>query len=424
MKPSANKLFFLSLTFLLILSSVAIAFPTARGTPKKSGAEATANWTLAIYMDSDNDLDSWAQKDINEMIMAGSSAKINVIIFWDSFMGPGYVYRVLQNGLQELPECKLDGIEPNMGDPSSLRGFTEFVFKKFPAKYHALMLWDHGDDFRGAMFDNHIPGVGFDFLTHQEVVDALSGFKIDVLIYAACVMSTIEVVYEYYAAGLNIDFYVANEGYDPMDGFPYDAILARLRAKSDISPLEFARLLIDEYIDYYIYQGKAYSQSVTISAFRVNQAGRVVLGLQSMTEAIRSDMDDYAQIVSDARGHANLPWSENGWERLIDLTTFVETIQEESLDPQKARSIDPVVADAVVSSSELLLRSLAEAIIYHRNTPSMDKKGCYGLAVYFPTSRESFQQNRQIYGSLYGLMKFGQQGWLDFLYDYWNSQAH
>lgn len=202
MKPLAKKLFFLSLAFLFILGLMDISYPAARGTPKISPAEASANWTLAIYMDSDNDLDFWAQKDINEMMMAGSSAKINVIVFWDSFMGPGYVYRVLQNDLQELPECKLDGIEPNMGDPSTLRVFAEFIFKKFPAKHQALMLWNHGDDFRGAMFDSHIPGEGFDFLTHQEVVQALSGFKIDVLIYAACVMSTIEVVYEYYASGL------------------------------------------------------------------------------------------------------------------------------------------------------------------------------------------------------------------------------
>ena len=420
MKRLTKKLFFLSAALLFILGSLNITSPAARGTPVISGAEASANWTLAIYMDSDNDLDFWAQKDINEMMMLGSSSKINVIVFWDSFTGPGYVYRVLQGGLQELPQCKLDGIEPNMGDPSTLRGFTEFVFKKFPAKHRALMLWDHGDDFRGVMFDNHIPGEGFDLLTHQEVVQALSGFKIDVLIYAACVMSTIEVVYEYYASGLNIDCYVANEGYDPMDGFPYDSILAKLRAKPDMTSLDFANLLVDEYIGYYTNQGKAYSQSVTLSALQVNQAGRVVSDLQSMIEAIRSDTGHYAQIVSDARGHANLPWSENGWERLIDLTMFVKTIRAESLDPQKVWEIDPAVVDSVVSSSELLLQSLSEATVYFRNTPAMDKKGCYGLAVYFPTSRDSFERNWQIYGTLYSLMKFAGQGWLDFLYDYWS----
>ncbi len=374
-------------------------------------------------MDSDNDLDVWAQKDLIEMMMVGSSSKVNVIVFWDGFESPGYAFRIIRNGFERLPEFSLDGVEPNMGAPSTLREFADFVFTTFPARHYALLLWDHGDDFRGAMFDSHIPGKGFDFLTHQEMVEALAGFKIDVLIYAACVMSTIEVAYEYYSSGLNIDYYVANEGYDPMDGFPYHAILTKLVATSDVSSFRLAKLFVDEYVDYYTSQGKAYSQSVTLSFLELDQIGQVVSDLQEMTQAIKKAIAHYAPIISDARGHANLPWSENGWERLIDLTTFVKTIHDETEDPKMVWNIDPAIIDAVLSASQRLLQSLMEAVVYVRNTPVMDRKGCGGIAIYFPTSWNSFEKNRHMYGSLYSSMQFAAQGWLDFLYAHWNTKA-
>jgi hypothetical protein len=138
-----------------------------------------------------------------------------------------------------------------------------------------------------------------------------------------------------------------------------------------------------------------------------------------MTEAIMADMEGYAEIVSAASGHANLPWSEHGWERLDDLPTFVKTIHDKSLDPKEVKDIAPSVVESVVLSSEALLTSLDDAILYHRSLAAMEKKGCLGIAIYFPTSRESYIHNPFIYGKLYPKMAFAKQGWLDFMFAYW-----
>jgi len=124
--------------------------------------------------------------------------------------------------------------------------------------------------------------------------------------------------------------------------------------------------------------------------------------------------------VSAASGHANLPWSQNGWERLIDLPTFVRTIHDKSLDPRAVKYIDSAVVENVVSASENLWTSLNDAILYHRNTKAMDKKGCLGIGIYFPTSLDSYEHQKQLYGDLYPLMAFAHEGWLGFLYAYWN----
>jgi len=384
-------------------------------------ANLTSDWTLAIFLDSDNNLDLWAQKDLNEMMAVGSTPSMNIIVYWDRYDGPAHCYKVVKDNLIELKDSKLNGIEPNMGDPMTLREFVKYAYGKFPARKHAILCFDHGDDFRGCMYDEHIPFEGFDLLTHQEVVTALSNFKIDVLIYSACVLSTIEVAYEYYASGLDINYYVANEGYDPMDGFPYDQILSRLKAQPNIEPFELSRIFVDEYIDYYTYTGKAYSQAVTLSVTKINEIGKVTSDTKNMVQAIEQDMQGYTGIVSDARGQANLPWSENGWERLIDLQTFVKTIHNESLKPENTKNIEPTVKNAVLSSSAALLTSLSNAIVYHRNTPAMEKAGCKGICVYFPTSQGSYQNNKNLYGSLYETMKFAGEGWLGFLNAYWST---
>ena len=92
-----------------------------------------ADWTLAIYLDSDNNLDIWAQKDVNEMLSVGSSNAVNLIVLWDTTTGPAHVYMVLKGELRELKDCKLNGIETNMGDPQTLREFVSYTFSSFPA---------------------------------------------------------------------------------------------------------------------------------------------------------------------------------------------------------------------------------------------------------------------------------------------------
>jgi len=420
------------ITILLVLCCLSAS--SLVGTIAQAAAAKPAQWTLAIYLVSDNDLGYWAELDVQEMMAVGSTKDVNVIIFWDNYDDPAHAYKVLQSGLQELTDFALNGIEPNMGDPATLKGWVTYTKSKFPSSKYALLMWDHGDDFKGCMFDAHTPSEVYDFLTHQEVVTALTGIHIDALIYGACLMQEIEVDYEYFAGGLDIDYYVANEGYDPMDGFPYDTILANLAADPTQSPLELSKMFVDEYIYYYEYVGTAYSQAVTLSVVQTNKIGKVVIDLKGMTEAIMVDMEGYVKIVSAASGHANLPWSEHGWERIDDLPTFVQTIHDKSLDQKEVKDIDPAVVRAVVSSSETLLASLDDAILYCRNVNAMEKKGALGIGIYFPTSRESYENNKGLYAywtpagyeslgdvNLYELMKFAQEGWLDFLNAYWDA---
>ena len=389
--------------------------------PAPGYAAPPAKWTVAFYMSSDNGLDSWAQKDVLELKAVGSTKDVNVVLFWDTNSGPGHMYKVYKDNLLELTDFEYNGVEPNMGDPTVLRSFVSYTFKKFPAKHSALVLWDHGDDFRGLMFDEHIPDQGFDLLSNQELVDALAGFRINTLIYAACVMSEMDVAYEYAVKGLNVDYLVATEGYDTMDSFPFDWVLFSLTSRPDLTPLEFSTMAVDRYIDFYESVGKPYGQAATMSVIQINTADELGHAVLQLSSSLQTDMEGYAPIISNARGQANLPWTENGWDRLVDLKVFIQSIRDQSLDPSAVTGIEPAVVSSVVNAAETALAKIPETVLYVRSLQAMDKHGVCGISVFFPTSRDSFANNKNLYGVFYDVMAFARDGWLDFLYAYWQE---
>ena len=117
----------------------------------------------------------------------------------------------------------------------------------------------------------------------------------------------------------------------------------------------------------------------------------------------------YAPIISNARGNANLPWSQNGWDRLIDLGVFAQSIREQSLDA------------TIVNLAETVLARIPQTVLYVRSLQTMDKHGVHGISSFFPASRDAFENNKNLYGDHYDVMAFARAGWLDFLYSYWGA---
>ena len=392
-------------------------------------SHAQAKYTIAVYLDSDNNLDDWAQKDLNEMMSVGSTPELNIVVFWDRADGPAYAYQVLNGKLKLLDDfmlngTKLNGAEPNMGDPATLKAWVDYTTTNFRSEKYVLVLWDHGDDYRGAMYDSHIPQDGFDLLSHQEIVGSLYGTHIDALIYGACVMQMIEVSYEYAASGLKVDYLLANEAYDPMDGYPWDTILGKLvtslQSATPMSPQQFCRMCVNEYVYYYDNLGKAYSQAVTLSVLDMSRVTEVANNIKGMLDGMRMDLGNYFNMVNSARSHANLPWSENGWDQDSDMKTIFYEIYTKSCDPKTVQKIKPAAVAQVKQYGAVLKNLLDNPDILYYKCLKGDKAGYKGIGIFFPSSLNSYQKNSHLYGECYPIMKFNADiGWLDFLIAYW-----
>lgn len=384
-----------------ILSLVVLSVLLVRSS-QATRIESTESWTFMVYLDADNSLDPYASYSLGLMEEVGSTRTVNVIVLWDGLYKPAYMYKVIKGGLELVKGFGLNGVEVNMGDPYTLKTFVDFSVGKFKADHYVLVLWDHGNDVSGVCWDDTNSG---DHLTHPEVATALSGYHIDILAFDACLMAMVEVAYEYNQYGLNNDYLVGSENYVPVYGYPYNTMLSDLNQNPAMPELEVAQMMVYRYAEFYTprahFDGGVMG---TLSAIDIYKVDEVVADLAVMTDALMVDIQGNHEMISAARGEGNLPWSEYGWDLYVDLPTFVENITITTSD------------STIRSAGYAVLSSLEKAIVALGNTEPMESAGARGMGIWFPAS----------YHMLWGMTpyeatKFAAEGWLDFLYAYWND---
>ncbi len=295
-----------AIIFILIILSISLTgcflFPPINN---------TTEWTVMVYLDSDNNLESAGIDDINEMEIAGSTTDVNIVVQVDRIPysvlaanNQGYAddvsngnwtntrrYYITQDfdPVQINSQLKSDMGELNMGDPQTLIDFTNWATINYPAKKYLLVIWNHGGGFRSLSLTKDIAWddtSGGDKITMPELEYALSaisaqmGKNIDIVGMDACLMAMTEVAYviNVYAAIL-----VASEENEPSDGWPYDTILVELSGNPLISSGQLAVDIVDKYIFSYPYG------NVTQSAIDLSYMGTLAGQLSNLALAIMSD---------------------------------------------------------------------------------------------------------------------------------------
>ncbi len=273
----------------------------------------TVEWTVMVYLDADNNLESAGIDDINEMEIVGSSDDVNIVVQVDRIPysvlatnNQGYAddvsngdwtntrrYYITQDFDSYIINSQLIGGdlgELNMGDPQTLVDFASWATINYPAKKYLLVIWNHGGGFRSLEYTTKDIAwddtSGGDKITMPELEYALSdintqiGKKIDIVGMDACLMAMTEVAYQIkdYA-----DILVASEENEPADGWPYDTILGELAGNPFISSEQLAVDIVDEYIFSYPYN------NVTQSAIDLSYIDTLAGQLSNLALAIMSD---------------------------------------------------------------------------------------------------------------------------------------
>jgi clostripain len=225
-------------------------------------------WTVLCYMDADNNLESYLMNDVLEMASGLRESNINIIVLIDRI--PGYtsvsgvfytdfadarLFRIIPGAAIPLSGGTVfpaitttTGEELNMGDANTLKKFIQFGKQYYPADHYALIMSNHGGGARSALSlnDERMGKAvcwddtdGEDALYTAEITDVLTADEsVDLLIFDACYMGSVEVAYQYrcHSDGSFADdrfgalYFVASAptvwGY----GLPYDRIFDRLRS--------------------------------------------------------------------------------------------------------------------------------------------------------------------------------------------------
>jgi hypothetical protein len=389
---------------------------TIAASPKKS---AQKKWTILVYLNADNNLEDAGYEDIREMEKVGSTDDVNIVVQFDYVNPRGtkrlYVEKAGTDDAPASPEPTgsandfglswnsaanhtlhskvLEEMpEQDMGDANVFSEFITWGMKSFPADHYMIVMWNHGSGWskeqqttKGISYDdtsgNHITTRQLESALDEII--SVSGNRIDVLAFDACLMGMVEVVDA--VEGL-VDFVVASEETIPWDGYPYDDFLTAFNASDDKSKEALVHELVKAYGASYS-GGSQGSKEVTLSVIDVSKfemfKRRLNTWLRSITQAGMS-----RNLLSDAaRRSQSYEYPENK-----DLGDYVQNVLNsltETHQPSIALALigRETYAKAAISgatgASLSLLKAINETVI--ENFASRRYSKSMGLAIYLPT---------------------------------------
>lgn len=326
----------------------------------------SGTWTVMAYVCGDNNLETFALSDLEEMEQVGSKNGVTIVVLMDTFsLLEGTHWYVVEEGSDHVDidagthTCDCHEVtgedcpgELDMGDGNTLTSFIVSAVEYSPADHYMLVLWDHGGGWRGVCWDDStvINEMGwYSRLTTPETADAIEAaqdeireeidpeFKITIIGYDACLNGMIEVVYE----NRNIaDYMFASINLVPVDGMAYHLFLAEMTKSPRPSIEDIGKAVVDSYVEYYsdwnspTGLGLEYFADATLSFFRL---GEPVTNLVSNIDALARELilegyleeGSYRGAISSAESQTpRIPTYSGEHFPFIDLGLYAESLGE------------------------------------------------------------------------------------------------
>ena len=187
-------MFKILVTLSLIVNLVIPAASHAANPPK------IADWTLVIFMSSDNDLSVAALDDIDEMLKVGSTERVNVVVFRDSIdqETSTKIFHIQKNSKVVLKDFKAN---IDSGNWHELVDLFKLAQEKFPAQKYMVSVWNHGNGWeKSNLAASTEKGIAYDDNSENNIttkqlglalkeIAALRGKKIELFATDACLMT-------------------------------------------------------------------------------------------------------------------------------------------------------------------------------------------------------------------------------------------
>ena len=293
-------------------------------------------WTVMIFLNGRSNVETFAVEDMNELELAGSSEKINVVAElgrMDGTQGDSgpdgkwtgskryYVIKDADTSTIKSPALSHNP-NPDMGNYREVVSFVQWAKKTFPAKRYSLIIWDHG----WGWMDPSKPmsrSISHDFAsgnaiktTQMKTMFSQLG-PIDMYASMGCFMQMMEVSYEIkdYAKVI-----VGSEEVIQLPSFDFDAFINLLAAKPQSDAEAAGKYLVSTFKDLYSDPANvAPGYGVQLSAIRAGKLG-----------GVKTAMDNWIKLVSAVDDTAALKAA------LRDVIRF--EVGDENTDPGKKKS--------------------------------------------------------------------------------------
>jgi len=248
-----------------------------KGTQSSSGKR---KWTFIIYMAADNDLESAAIADLNELEAVNyGAAPISILALLDRNNGydmtngnwsdtrlfeikpdPSGLSPTLQSTRIDCPELGLSKdseTELNTADPLVLSRLIDFARRVYPAEHYALFIWGHGTGWRGGSNNNNltepVKAVAFDDTSRQYMSlssfgRAVAGKGLSVIAFDTCYGALLEVAYQVRNAA---ELFIGSEGEIMSTGWDYSALFTGFLSRGNLTVSDLGNAIQNQFSNQY-----------------------------------------------------------------------------------------------------------------------------------------------------------------------------
>ena len=305
-------------------------------------------WTVAVFLNADNNLDPFGVEDQKEMSKVGSNEWLNIVSLIDRERGPACINYIEKGNIKKIRDLG----ELDMGDYREFVKFAKFIKENYPAKHYSFTIWNHGSGWK-KLDKNIVRGISYDDSSRNHItnpqlgiamaeIEKILGQKVDVLNMDACLMQLVEVAY---VCKDHCRYMIASEEVEPGKGAPYDDILSGVR--KDFDALAFSKNWVQAFGKSYNSGSQGFSDS-TQSALDMSKMNALVDAINGFAKSAMSGK--YAASFNKVlRKVQKFEYPEN-----IDLIHFAELLKAELKgDESMKTACDKIIAaskDAIVEN--------------------------------------------------------------------------
>jgi hypothetical protein len=374
-----------------------------------------SKWTVLVYMNAANDLDTFGDLNVNQMEKVAGNANVRFVVQWKqavitgesdspSFVGTRrYLLQHdtdVNNVHSQLVQDMGTGVD--MGDWHTMRDFLTWGETFYPADRYVFVVWNHGNGWHRGINTDATRGVSYDddmgtSIQTWQLSQALGTSQIDLLAWDASLMQMLEVDDEIRD---KVGLIVGSEESPPGAGYPYDSIFQHFDANPDATTLALASQFVDETLAVPAYASDKITQSV-IDASKLAALETAVdqLGSALITQA-NVNPTDFGLYIQTARLNAQT-YSQSSSRTYRDLIGLTQELD---------KTVGTYVPPASITNADAAVRAAANAAILHEGH-NANSPNSHGIAIDF-----SPQSRFVNYSGDYGLLRFAQNtDWDDWL---------
>lgn len=311
--------------------------------------------TVLVYMAANNNLSSQAESNLASMKQGYVPENENLLVYMHLSSKNPVLLRLFKDETGEVVQDTVYHFPPqNSADAKSLTSVLKITQTMYPAQEYGLILWSHGTGWLPQGY--YSKSFGADSGKEMDIMALAKAlpYKMDFLIFDACLMGGIEVAYELKDS---VNYIMSSPAEILFQGFPYAKIMKHIfKSPTDITSVA------EEYFNFYNGQSGS-SRSATISLVKSSELDNVA------AEAAKI-FKNYASNLSSVDTLSIQRYYRGGKHWFYDLGGLMNKLSQ--------------------GNDADFRNALEKAVIYKAATPyffeiAIDKNKYSGLSTYIPS---------------------------------------